>query len=399
MKRIYLQKAKTQIARPNTIRGINKQIVLNYVRDRAPISRAEIARETALQRSTVSAIIDHLHEDGLIEEIGMGDSTGGRKPTLLKIKTGCPSAVGIDLTPTKTTVAVADLTGNVLEKEEFATSPNSHYMSEQIVSRIVKLAEKYKENSLSIGMSLPGIVDQSAGRVLYIPYFGWRDWGIADQIYDATGLSVTVENDANAIALAELWFGEEDVRKIKNFITVLVAEGIGTGVVFDGQVYRGEKGAAGEFGHMIVGENAPVKCSCGSRDCWEALSSEKATVVRYQNLVNKNGSRVEGISINQLIGLANNGERHAIEALQETAKYLGIGISNLVVGLSPQAIVVSGSITKVWSLVADEINSVVQRSVRSRLPKTEIRASTLGENPTLIGSISLVLAKIFSSAS
>ena len=399
MKRIYLQKAKTQIARPNTIRGINKQIVLNYVRDRAPISRAEIARETALQRSTVSAIVDHLHEDGLIEEIGTGDSTGGRKPTLLKIKMGSASAIGIDLTPTKTTIAVADLTGDVLEKEEFATSPNADYMSEQIISRVVSLAKKYHEHPLKIGMSLPGIVDQAAGRVLYIPYFGWRDWDIAGQIEAATNLSVTVENDANAIALAELWFGQEDIRKIKNFITVLVAEGIGTGVVFDGQVYRGEKGAAGEFGHMIVGENAPVQCSCGSRDCWEALSSEKATVVRYQNLVNNNGSRLENMGIDQLIGLANNGEQHAVKALRETAKYLGIGISNLIVGLSPQAIVVSGSITKVWDIAAEEINAVIQRSVRSRLPKTEIKASTLGENPTLIGAVSLVLAKIFASAS
>ena len=399
MKRIYLQKAKTQIARPNTIRGINKQIVLNYVRDRAPISRAEIARETALQRSTVSAIVDHLHEDGLIEEIGMGDSTGGRKPTLLKLKDGSPSAIGIDLTPTKTTVAVADLTGDVLEKEEFATSPNSDYMSEQIVGRVVKLTEKYAEHELKIGMSLPGIVDQSAGKVLYIPYFDWHDWKIAEQIEKATNLSVTVENDANAIALAELWFGPEDIRKIKNFITVLVAEGIGTGIVFDGQIYRGEKGAAGEFGHMIVGENAPVQCSCGSRDCWEALSSEKATVARYQNLFNSNGSRFENMGIDQLIGLANNGERHAVQALRTTAKYLGVGISNLIVGMSPQTVVVSGSITKVWDLVEDEISSVVQRSVRSWLPKTEIRASTLGENPTLIGSLSLVLAKIFASAS
>lgn len=399
MKRIYLQKAKTQIARPNTIRGINKQIVLNYVRDRAPISRAEIARETALQRSTVSAIVDHLHEDGLIEEIGMGDSTGGRKPTMLKIRNGYPSAIGIDLTPTKTTIAVADLTGTVLEKEEFSTSPDSAFMSEQILGRISKLAEKYQEYKLKVGMSLPGMVDQTAGKVLYIPFFGWRDWDIAQQIEKATGLSVTVENDANALALAELWFGQEDIRKIKNFITVLVAEGIGTGIVFDGQVYRGERGAAGEFGHMIVGENAPVECSCGSRDCWEALSSEKATIARYQNIVSHSGSPSKNIGINQIIGLANNGEENATQALRTTAKYLGIGISNLIVGLSPQTIVVSGSVTKVWDIVGKEINSVVQRSVRSRLPKTEIKASSLGENPTLIGSISLVLAKVFASAS
>src|SRR5215203_5371837 len=145
MKRIYLQKAKTQIARPNTIRDINKQIVLNYVRDRSPISRAEIARETALQRSTVSAIVDDLHAAGLVEEIGTGDSTGGRKPTLLKLKTGVPVAVGVDVTPRKTTIALADLAGQVLEKETFSTSANMDFMTEQILGRIEKIIAIYPE--------------------------------------------------------------------------------------------------------------------------------------------------------------------------------------------------------------------------------------------------------------
>ena len=111
MKRIYLQNSKDQIARPTTIRDINKKIVLNYVRDRSPISRADIARETDLQRSTVSAIVEDLQNENLIEEIGTGDSTGGRKPTLLKIRTGIPVAIGVDVTPRTTTVAVADLSG------------------------------------------------------------------------------------------------------------------------------------------------------------------------------------------------------------------------------------------------------------------------------------------------
>lgn len=399
MKRIYLQKAKNQIARPNTIRDINKQIVLNYVRDRAPISRAEIARETALQRSTVSAIVDALQEKGLIEEIGTGDSTGGRKPTMLKIKTGQPSAIGVDLAPRETTIAVADLTGEIIEIERFATSPDADFMSEQLVKKISKIAEKYSDSRLEVGMSLPGIVDHALGKVLYIPYFGWRDWDIKDRIYKKTKLSVTMDNDANAIALAELWFGEEKIRKVKNFVTVLVGEGIGTGVVFDGQVYRGEKGAAGEFGHMIVGENAPVACSCGSRDCWEAHSSEKATIARYRASFNGNLSNSTNLDINHIIGLASSGEEHAVNALKESAHFLGIGISNLVVGLSPQAIVVSGSITKAWHLISGDVHAVVERSVRRRLPAMTVTASSLGEHPTLIGSLSLVLAKIFASAS
>ena len=398
MKRIYLQKARHQIARPNTIRDINKQIVLNYVRDRAPISRAEIARQTALQRSTVSSIIDHLHDDGLIEEIGAGSSTGGRKPTLLRLRTGKPCAIGIDLTPTETRLAVTDLTGKVIEKESFATSSDASFMSEQIVARTLKLTAKYADGDLAIGMSLPGVVDQLAGKVVYIPYFGWRDWEIAEQIAEATGLPVTIDNDANAIALAELWFGQEEIRRVKNFITVLVAEGIGTGIVFEGQIYRGEKGAAGEFGHMIVGENAPVECSCGSRNCWEAHSSEKATISRYHRSFGEHNAEKQKISFNQLIGLTNNGEEWAISALKETGRFLGIGISNLIVGLSPQAIIVSGNISKVWHLIDEEVHAAAERSIRRKLPKTFITASTLGENPTTMGAVSLVLARKFASA-
>src|SRR5436309_13033233 len=113
MRRIDLKKAQT--AGLATIRNINRQIVLNYVREREPISRAEIARETALQRSTVSTIVDALQADGLIEEIGAGESTGGRRPTLLRIRTSGVMAIGVDITPSQTTVAVSNLARRVLD--------------------------------------------------------------------------------------------------------------------------------------------------------------------------------------------------------------------------------------------------------------------------------------------
>lgn len=398
MKRIYLQRAKAQIARPNTIRDINKQIVLTYVRDRAPISRAEIARETALQRSTVSAIVDDLRTDNLIEETGSGDSSGGRKPTLLKLKTGTPVVVGVDITPRRTTIALADLAGKVLEKNSFPTSPDAEYMSEKIIAGVKKFAAKNKNYNLEVGISVPGIADQATGKVRYVPYFQWKDWDIAEQITDKTGLRVTIDNDANAIALAESWFGDEINRTNRNFITVLVAEGIGTGIIFDGQVYRGDKGAAGEFGHMIVGENAPVLCSCGSRNCWEAHASEKAVMHRYRAQIKDRSAANGSMNMQQLIDHANGGQKEAIAALRETAKYLGIGISNLIIGFSPQTVIVSGSVVKAWDLIKDEIENLAARSVRQGLPLAMIRASSLGDCPTLIGSISLVLARKFASA-
>ncbi len=396
MKRIYLQQAKTQIARPNTIRDINRQIVLNYVRDRAPISRAEIARETALQRSTISAIVEDLREAGLIEEIGTGDSTGGRKPTLLRLRTNTPVAIGVDVAPRRTTVAVADLAGKVMKKVGFPSETNAEVMTRKIIDAVKAFAAECSEEDLEVGISVPGIADPESGRAVYIPYFGWHDWNIAERVTEETGLPATVENDANAIALAELWFGEESIRRTANFITILVADGVGTGIIFDGQIYRGEKGAAGEFGHMIVGKDAPVPCSCGSHDCWEAHASEKAVVSRY---LSYNGNGGTGVGFEKIAELARGNDAYAIRAIRESASYLAIGISNLIVGLSPQAIVVIGRLTESWDLFEDILVQTADRSVRSGLPRTTILASSLGESPTLIGALALVLAGKFASAS
>ncbi len=397
MKKIYLSKAKNQIARHNTIRDINKQIVLNYVRVRSPISRAEIARETSLQRSTVSAIVDDLQTAGLIEEIGTGDSTGGRKPTLLQLKTGTPVVIGVDITPRETTVVLADLGGNLLRSESFPTSSDIGYMNEQILSKVSAYARDNAECDLEVGISIPGIADQIHGSILYIPYFQWVNWDIGQQITKMTSLPVIIDNDANAVALAELWFGDTEIRKTRNFIMVMVAEGIGTGIVIDGEVYRGENGAAGEFGHMYVAENAPVACSCGRRDCWEAHASEKAVVNRYASNGGTNNSAL--ISMEHLIGLAENGEKQALGILRETATYLGIGISNLIIGFSPQAVVVSGSIVKAWDLIKDDIEEFGRRSIRKELSSALILPSKLGDSPTILGSISLVLARKFAAAS
>ncbi|HXF43394.1 MAG TPA: ROK family transcriptional regulator [Pyrinomonadaceae bacterium] len=399
MRKISLHSAKSRIARLNTIRDINKQIVLNYVRDRSPISRAEIARQTELHRSTVSVIVEELLEEGLIVEIGAGISTGGRRPTLYQLRTGTATAIGIDLTPRTTTIAVADLAGNFLEKESFATSPDQDFMMRQIVERVVQLSEKYREDGLEIGVTVPGLVERDSGMVLHIPYYDWREWDIAGALHSATGLHVEVENDANATALAELWFGPERIGKSNTFLLVLVGEGVGTGIVFDGQIYRGEKGSGGEFGHMIAGPEAPVECSCGSKECWEAYASEKSLVERYCRLVNLEQSKRRTIEAGNVIELALNGEPSAIKALRETAYYLGNGLSNLIVGLSPQTVVVSGRITKAWQVFADELKRVTERSILAGLPRPVLMPSSLGDSPTLIGAYGLVLARKFGLAS
>ncbi|HEY6231170.1 MAG TPA: ROK family transcriptional regulator [Pyrinomonadaceae bacterium] len=394
MRRLDLR--KTQAARLNTIRDINRQIVLNYIREREPISRAEIAREADLQRSTISAIVEALTAEGLVEEVGEGESTGGRRPTLLRLRTKEAIAIGVAITPTCTTVATSDLAGRIVEQAEFLTDPNPDQTLQQVIAVAREFLARNAGSIEAVGISLPGLVDPSIGAAVYVPYFKWREIPIARTISSALGLPVILDNDANAVALAELWFGRPEVSDARDFILVLVAEGVGTGIIFDGQVYRGQRGAAGEFGHMVIGTNAPVPCSCGSRDCWEAFSSERAAVARYVKLAGAN--KVAPFGFRELVNAALLGEAEAREALVETAGCLGVGISNLVVGFSPEAVVVGGEIARAWPLVESALTETIEHSVRSGLPSAKILPSTLGEKPTLRGALSLVLAGKFASA-
>ncbi len=268
-------------------------------------------------------------------------------------------------------------------------------MNTQVLAKVTAYAEDNAGHDLEVGISIPGIADQIAGNILYIPYFQWSNWDIGSQITAATGLPVIIDNDANAVALAELWFGDPEIRSTRNFIMVIVSEGIGTGIVIDGAVYRGEFGAAGEFGHMYVGPDAPVICSCGRRDCWEAHASEKAVLSRYNANPSGGGATID---FEHLIGLAENGEKQAVAILKRTAEYLGIGISNLLIGFSPQAVVIGGTIVRAWDLIRDDIEEYGKRSIRQELSGARILPSKLGDNPTILGSITLVLARKFASA-
>jgi predicted NBD/HSP70 family sugar kinase len=177
---------------------------------------------------------------------------------------------------------------------------------------------------------------------------------------------------------------------------VLVEDGLGTGIIFDGQVYHGMDGGAGEFGHMTIGKGAPVACAAGSYECWEAFASERATLARYSQRSLTNGH--SSPTFERLIDLAFEGDQIAVDALTETAHYLGLGISNVSKGLSPQAVILGGQIARAWPLIADELRSSIERTSSCRgLPSAPAYASTLGEDTRLMGALSLVLAGKFAS--
>ena len=391
LRRINLKKAN--VARADTIRYINRQIILNFIREKEPISRAEISHETALQRSTVSLIVDELKTRGLIYEIE-GESTGGRPPTLLRLQASASLAIGVDIGTAHTTIAVADLAGRVVDKEKFETDPDMRATFRKVGASLQKFIRVHG-NIEGIGVCVPGLVDPETHIALFIPHFKWRNWPVASELRKLTGVPVTIDNDANAAALAELWLGRPEIRDVRDFVLVLVEEGVGTGIIFDGQVYQGVAGAAGEFGHMTIGKGAPVACAAGSEECWEAFASERATLARYR----QRAPQVESeITFLQLIDKAFAQDEAACDALLETAYYLGLGIANLTKGLSPEAVILAGDIARAWPLIAGELRSTLAaNTICSGLPLAPVFASTLGDDTRLLGALSLVLARKFAS--
>lgn len=395
VRRINLKSAN--VARSSTIRDINRQIILNHIREKSPISRAEIARVTDLQRSTVSLIVEELKSFGLIEEIE-GESSGGRPPQLLSLRTSHAVAIGVDFGKKRTIVACGDLAGRILEQEEFPTDTDFEKTIARIVKSINYFIGKNGGSIEGIGVSVPALVEPNSGKVLLLPHLNWHEADFAERIRTATGLPVKIDNDANAAALAELWFGRPEVSAVRDFILVLIENGIGTGIVFDGQIYRGKNGIAGEFGHMTIGSNAPVACGAGKYDCWEAFASERSAVARYVKLCKKeNGA--SRISFAELVNIALDGDEKARLALKETAHYIGVGIANLFQGLAPEVAIVTGTIVRAWSLIADDIKAGAESATCQVYPVAKYIPSTLGIYPTLMGAFSLILTDKFAQVS
>src|SRR5256712_464001 len=239
-----------QVATSGTARDINRRIVLNLIRARQPMSRADLARQSGLQRSTVSAIAEQLIEEQWVTEGAVGHLPRGRKPRFLHLNVERAGIVGINIRPVTTTIALAGLDARFLAQESLATGENPKKFVNELTRRVRGLIETHPQISYEgIGVSLPGRVDLSSQRLVFAPNLGWSDVDLKTPLERATGLPVELENAANACALAETWFGRH-TEGVRDLAAVTVSEGIGVGMILNGQLVRGPSGVAGEFGHV-----------------------------------------------------------------------------------------------------------------------------------------------------
>jgi predicted NBD/HSP70 family sugar kinase len=398
MRKINLNNFRS--ATSETARDINSRILLNLVRKHQPLSQADLMRHSGLQRSTVSLITEQLIAERWLREGAVGKTLRGRRPTFLHLNEHRTGIFGINIQSVMTDVALADITGRFLVRESMAT-PSSPEKFVNLISRRVRELRKehphlaYEE----IGVSLPGRVDLSSQKFVFAPNLGWPETDLKSQLEAATGLSANLENAANACALSEFWFGKH-AEQAQNLIVVTVSEGIGMGIILNGQLVRGASGMAGEFGHVTINENG-LKCGCGNHGCWEVYASNSAGLRYYMESkppasnAKKHSQRRKGkTTFEDVLQLAEEGDMKALEALDRMAHHLGQGMAMLVTGLAPEAIVVVGQVTRMWDRVGPIITDLVkQRSLTHAT--TKITASDPALHPRLRGSIVLVLQKYF----
>jgi N-acetylglucosamine repressor len=387
-----------------TPRTINRQIILNLVREHHPISRADLARRMHVGRGMVTSLVGDLIAAGAIYEGDAVDAPRGRRPKMLHIRTHDRLAVAIDVRFSQTFVMVTDLAGHPIHREVFDTIVDPTALVRHLARRIPSLLQRHSNagSCNGIGIVVPGMVDHASGRVLYAPQLGWRDVDIRGALSDATGLAVHIENAPIACALAQLWLAQRGAEVPRNFVYVTVSDGVGAGVVVNGEVLRGHAYTAGEFGHVPLDPRGP-RCLCGARGCLEVYTSNLATLSRYLgHTFSADHTRdlllESGLTIDDVIARARTGDERARSALLATGRALGRGLATIVNTLNPARIYVGGEITDVWPALEKSIRAELERrALTPSAAATPIVAEPAGDYPRLRGATALVTAPLFAA--
>jgi predicted NBD/HSP70 family sugar kinase len=346
----YAHLASSEIAR-----DINRDVILEVIRANQPISRAELARLSGLQRSTVSLIVNQLIEERWVRDGGTAHLPRGRRPTMVGLNDNLVMLVA-DIRPRLATVAVVDLNGRFLSRTQLPVTSDPERTIAGIVESMLRMKKSHAQRSFEgVGIALPGRVDSTTQRLRFAPNLGWSDFDIKAALEKGTGLAVEMDNAANACLLAETWFGGMD--GVRNAVLVTISEGVGTGILCNGQIIYGDHGMAGEFGHIPLDVNGPI-CGCGARGCWEVFASSNAALRYYAESKPKIAAR----SIEDLLRLAGEEDPKAIAALTRQAEYVGHGLRSITAALAPEVILIAGDIVAAWGRLAPVIGKALSES-------------------------------------
>lgn len=377
--------AYVELASSEDARDINRDIVLEIIRSQQPVARADLARTSGLQPSTISAIVEQLIREKWVSEGAVSRHPRGRPSTLLSLNEAMVILTA-DVRPHQAIVALVDLNGRFLAREAVSLVSEPARSVARIVQCMQAMRSSHRNRSFEgIGVSLPGRVDPETHRLILAPNLKWTGYDIKGAIEAAMHLQVELANAANACLLAELWSGRLD--GIRNAVLITVSEGIGGAILANGQIVMGRTGLAGEFGHVPI-DPAGLTCGCGQRGCWEVLASSNAAL-RYYAELNAEG---QSCTIQDLIRMADEGDTSAVAAIKRQAHQLGCGLRIVTASLAPEAILIAGDITTLWN----RFGPIVQEAMEKTLlvgPIPALGITKDGELARLRGAAAVVLQR------
>lgn len=385
-------------------RNISRTEVLKVIRAEGCISRSKLAEMVPVSRATVSSIVSELLETGVLEEVGEGQSTGGRRPVRLRYRPESRIAMGLVLFDNKIQAVLTDMEGNPLG--DYLEIPLRGAESEFMLQSMQETAERLlegipRDHVLGVGVGVPGIVDFETGVIEISVSKGWLEGGIKVKEYleDALGLPVYVANRSRVAVLGEHRVGK--CCDVSNLIYLFLGQGIAAGIVIDGSLYLGPGSSAGEIGHVSVVPDGPL-CGCGNRGCLEVYATEAAILARARALAREDprsflqqtvDNHLERLTIDHVIQAAKQGDTTALAVLTDAGTKVGIAVSSLIDLFNPEMVIIGGPIG--YSAGQVLLDPIIKEAQRRTLPRSFQMATiingTLGTKAVAIGAAVLAI--------
>ncbi|NWG17470.1 MAG: ROK family transcriptional regulator [Chloroflexi bacterium] len=406
------ERSPTRTGDQALVREINLSLIMNHLRDHAPVSRAALAEMTGLNKSTVSSIIRELIEGRFVYEIGLSSSSIGRPSTLLELNPSAGHIIGLEIDVDSISVTCANFAAEMICQQKELTGSDLNQAA--VLARALAMVEeaarlgqrKQLNRLLGLALGVPGLVDHETGMLLFAPNLGWENVPLGDILRRRfPNTPIFVDNEANLAALGECFYGA--ARGYDTVLYISAGIGLGGAIVSQGHLFKGKLGYASEFGHMTL-EVDGEPCNCGNRGCWETLVSQPALFRQIRRAVERGEKSVlsdwvaqdwSRLTLPMVLDAAQRSDTVARAALERVGFYLGIGIASLVNALNPDLVVLGGML----SLAGDFLLPVVEAELHRRALRWTAEAVRLvlarhGADACLMGGIAVVHQSILSQS-
>ncbi len=385
-----------------SIRELNLSMALSRIQQAGTISRAALVRQTGLSASTISSLVTILLDSGFVQECGRGESSGGRRPILLQFDYKFRYVLGVDMGATHILAVLTDLQGHVVAGQHMRFNviddPDGAIATiHQLLQQLMASANVCQADVIGLGITIPTpLGGENLDRLTAIYMPRWEDVDLQARIGQGLDIPVYLENDANAGAIAEKWWGNG--RTHTNLAYIKLGTGVGSGLIVNNEIYRGDGGTAGEIGHTTIDPTGPT-CRCGNQGCMESFVGSPAIIneVRQRFQQSRSGwASSQTLTLDAIIEAALSGDPTARSVVDTAGSFLGIGIANLVNLFNPGLIVLGGELAAAGDLLLNPVRAVVNRRAMPKAAReVTITTSSLGDDAIAVGAATLAMQNAF----